>query len=54
MERAVNTGFKQTSPATEWILSVQLRHLCAYLDMYLETSYPNSYPQSTVFFNDVW
>lgn len=54
MERAVNTWCKQNSPPTEWLLSVQLRHLCAYLDVYLETSYPSNFPQSTVFFKDVW
>lgn len=54
MERAVNTIFQQNKPQTEWLLSVQLRHLCAFLDIYLETTYPNNFPQSTVFFKDVW
>lgn len=54
MERAVNVGWNHGMASADWLLSVQLRHLCAFLDVYLETTVPDNFPQSTVFFKNVW
>lgn len=52
MERAINISWNQGYASASWLLAVQLRHLCSYLDVYLETG-SGSFPQNTVFFRNV-
>lgn len=53
MERSLNVGWDQLSKSANWLLSVQIRHLCAYFDVYLETLDSNVFPQNSVFFRNV-
>lgn len=53
MEKAVNIGWEKAKNSAPWLLTAQLRHLCAYLDVYLETLAPENFPQNMVFFKKV-
>ncbi|KRT79206.1 hypothetical protein AMK59_8054, partial [Oryctes borbonicus] len=53
MERAVNLGWSTAISSASWVLSAQLRHLCSFLDVYLESLTPSVFPQKTVFFKSV-
>nr|XP_022916445.1 THO complex subunit 5 homolog A [Onthophagus taurus]XP_022916446.1 THO complex subunit 5 homolog A [Onthophagus taurus] len=53
MERALNV-INEKWKGLSCLLVIQIRHLCAYFDVYLETISGNSgFPQSTVFFQGV-
>lgn len=53
MERAINLGWSTAISSASWILSAQFRHLCSFLDVYLESLTPTVFPQKTVFFKSV-
>lgn len=50
MERTMNVDWEHDMTNAGWLLSLQLRHLCAYLDIYLETTAGNVFPQTASFF----
>lgn len=54
MERAVNLGWEKEKNNAGWLLTAQLRYLCGYFDVYLETlSSDSNFPQNMVFFRKV-
>ncbi|KAF5293697.1 hypothetical protein FQA39_LY03182 [Lamprigera yunnana] len=53
MERAVNVGCSGKSVNATTLLAIQLAHLCAYFDVYLEIMSPSNFPQNAVFFKDI-
>ncbi|XP_018332328.1 THO complex subunit 5 homolog B [Agrilus planipennis] len=53
MERAVNVGWCHGSSCAEWLLAAQIKCLCMYFDVYLETSDPAAFQQNVVFFRNV-
>ncbi|XP_017770927.1 PREDICTED: THO complex subunit 5 homolog [Nicrophorus vespilloides] len=60
MERALNLGWQTDEKSAGWLLAVQLRYLCSFFDVYLESVESSSITasgatptQSTVFFRSV-
>lgn len=53
MEKSVNIGWESVKNSASWLLTAQVRYLCAYFDVYLETLAPDNFPQNMVFFRKV-
>lgn len=51
IERKLNNDWKE--PHEPSILSVQIAQLCSYFDVYLETTDPNTFPQTVTFIKSV-
>lgn len=53
MERELNADWDYGPKSSAWLLSGQLTHLCSFLDVYLETAYPRTFPTNSKFIRSI-
>ncbi|XP_076271786.1 THO complex subunit 5 [Rhynchophorus ferrugineus] len=53
LERTLNVDWDFGERSSSWLLSAQLTHLCSYLDVYLESTYPKEFQPNTKFIRSI-